>query len=329
MPVPFDIIVSAENRPYLAWQTRLFCHSALTRLNQAPIVVVHDTSGPLLLDFVSLQRIGCRVVRAPSFARTPHGTLYPARNAVGTLFVASTAGIVTKDHLLFCEPDLLFVEPPAFEGPLSTCFYKYVEYDSERIRVVLKAFGIDARVEELSTHSRMGVPYFMSMDVAERLARRWFEVLDTFHPVEWIDPMPAFGIAAMLEGIRPRTMRALTTNTDHARPLTVPIIHYCNGDAIWDKRRYMGHETPLTVPDAELPVGQPGTVLEEMMRQVREARRFYQRDGRRGVSGLVYSCLNKVAGFWASANRRQSADATPAAASSSPEAATQARKSIG
>jgi hypothetical protein len=300
MPHAFDLVVSAENRHYHAWQTRLLCFSALTRLRQAPVVVVHDTGVPLKTEFADLTRLGCRVIEAPSFARTPRGDACPCRNAAGTLLTAASSALVAGRDLLLCDPDMLFTGPVDYDGQLAADLYTYVEYDTEHVRHALRQAGLEQRVRELNATSRIGPPYYIPAALAERIAQRWMAALDTFTPPEWTDAMPAFGIALALEGIRPRTTHMVVTNGTRdgghlPAPLSSdeisrrPIIHYCYDDETWTKRTFFkpASGSPLTVAAAALPHPAAGTVLDLVMRQVREARAFFGGDDAADAPELI------------------------------------------
>src|SRR5437762_2752330 len=45
------IVVSSENSPYLAWQTKLFYFSCLSRLKLQPLIIVHDLEDEWCTDF--------------------------------------------------------------------------------------------------------------------------------------------------------------------------------------------------------------------------------------------------------------------------------------
>ena len=65
-----QIVVSAENNPYMGWQCKLFYFSCVTRLNQQPIIIVHETGRDWYPDFYDLARAGCAVHRAPNYRVT-------------------------------------------------------------------------------------------------------------------------------------------------------------------------------------------------------------------------------------------------------------------
>jgi hypothetical protein len=57
------------------------------------------------------------------------------------------------------------------------------------------------------------------------------------------------------------------------------IVHYCYGDATWNKRNYFKPEQVPNVwrPGVESPAG---TVLDEILGQLREAEKWYHQGGR-------------------------------------------------
>lgn len=270
----FDVVVSAENTHYLAWQTHLFCYSSLTYLRQAPIVIVHGTDRPLLPEFAVLERFGCRVLEVPSYARTPAGTLCQTRNASATLLLA--ADVAAHDHVLLCDPDMCFTGALEYRTAVAANYYRFVDYGDRRVRGVLRHVGLADRVGALNAGSKFGPPYFVARSITARLGQRWLDVFDLFEPPQWMDSMPAFGIAVALEGLEAEATDIVSTNLSPREPLPAGrIIHYCYGDDGWDKRIWFASGSPLSRPDTADPVAPPGSLLEELVRQIREARRFF------------------------------------------------------
>ena len=60
----YRVVVSAEASSYMAWQAKLAHFSCLTRLGQAPLVVVHERDGAALPDLADIVRTGGDVLHA-------------------------------------------------------------------------------------------------------------------------------------------------------------------------------------------------------------------------------------------------------------------------
>lgn len=274
---PFQVVVSAENNQYMAWQTQLFCFSALTRLGKHPIIVVHDTGLPLRKEFILLQRCGFRLIQAPSF-NTLHGQRYPPRNEIGSLLTFASSPLAGRESILFCEPDMLFVGPYPLGDTVSGEFYRYIQYEDKHIVRAARKIGLADAIKDLNTTSKIGVPYALPGRDLVRIASRWVEVLDAFEIPQWIDIMYAFGFALRLEGIEPRTMRLMNDNLNQRRQLTGRMIHYCYGDSTWSKRSFV-EKNPLAQWDWSLPRAKAGTILQEISTQIRQAKNFYHYRG--------------------------------------------------
>ncbi len=281
----YQIVVSSANSLYMAWQTQVLCASAWTTLRQRPTVVVHASDGtkgseePLCPEFRLLQEHGYRVIQVPSYARTPTGLLYPPRNELGTLCTLASMRDLGAEPVLFCEPDMLFVRPLDYRGGLAAEFYTYLHYEEPRVANAARACGIGHRIATLNATRRIGVPYLLPADLIGRLASRWIAVLDAFDELRWIDIMYAFGIAVELEQLDVQVTHMMTDNYHPMKPVR-RLVHYCYGDAIFDKRRFR-QQSPLDLRDEDLPAGVPDTVLGEIVRQVRQARELFRPNGAR------------------------------------------------
>src|SRR5579859_2709694 len=141
MGVDFSIVVSSENSAYLAWQTQLFCFSALTRLGKCPTVVVHRANGSMRPEFEIVRDWGCRVIEAPSYSSHPLA-IYPPRNELGSLLTIADHPDFCDGYVLFCEPDMLFATR-SLDYPDELCggCHSYLNYSEVRIRDVAQRFG--------------------------------------------------------------------------------------------------------------------------------------------------------------------------------------------
>lgn len=273
MGVDFKVVVSSENSAYMAWQTQLFCFSSLTRLGKHPTVVVHRSTGPLRPEFITVQSWGCSLVEAPQFWKHPQGE-YPPRNEPGSLLTIASLPQFSKGHILFCEPDMLFVKRLDYAGELSGEYYTYLDYREKRVQVVAEKFGMANRLEVLNQTSMIGVPYLIPCHILSRIARRWIEVLDSLEELQWIDIMYAFGLTLAIEGLRAKTTHIMVHNHYPMKTLDRSLIHYCYGDWRWNKRTFRDGYSPLWSAPLPSSKGLSGTVLGEILNQIRQARAY-------------------------------------------------------
>ncbi|HEX8843576.1 MAG TPA: hypothetical protein VF791_02980 [Pyrinomonadaceae bacterium] len=270
------VVVSAENSPYMAWQCKLFHFSCTSRLKKTPIIIVHETGAKELHpDFREIMKVGGRVSRAPSYKRTAQGDLYPPRNTPGTLSHAAEMLSALEEFIVLCDPDMIFVRPVEFPEELSGDFCSYMNYDLDcvetaRLALCIPRERIVARQESL----RCGVPYVIPTHVARPLAESWVEAVDAFPPRKWEDVMYAFGLAALSLDLKVAVTRTAESNYWPDAKVRARIVHYCYGDATWSKRHYFKEaEAPkIWRPRVE---ARPGTVLGEILSQIREAENYY------------------------------------------------------
>jgi hypothetical protein len=230
---------------------------------------------PLHPYFHDVAAAGGIVCRVPSYRKRPDGVDYPPRNAAGTLLHAADFTEREGDVFVLCETDFLFLGPLHFPTTLAADYYNYLDYREEPVRAAARRFGLDpAELEARHDELRCGVPYVVPAPAARALAEAWLAAIDVFDPGLWVISMYAFAFAAAKLGLRVEPVRLMTTNYSSDAPAGPGIIHYGYGDARWDKRNYV---TPEQVPHVWSPTdeGEPGTVLAELTRQLREASAFY------------------------------------------------------
>lgn len=271
------IVVSTENNPYAAWQTKLFHYSCLSRLGQSPVVIVHESARAAWHpDFHDLVRAGAVVRRAPTYRRSLHDD-YPPRNTAGTLLHAAELCDSGDEFIVLCDPDMIFARRPAFPSTLSGDYYPYMmNYDRAEVRAAAARLGvtaamIEARREEL----HCGVPYVVPVADAARVGRAWLEAINSFDAPQRGDMMHAFGLAVLRLGMRVTLTHLIDHNYWQREPLTREVVHYCYGDEAWDKRHYFYEAQAPRVWEARADAP-PGSVLSEILTQLREAREFYR-----------------------------------------------------
>jgi hypothetical protein len=277
MPIDFQIVVSCENSSYMSWQAQLICFSALSRLGLRPLLVVHTMQAPLNQRFVQLQKLGFPVSIAPSFATTPTGDANPPRNTIGTLLHLTTTSHITNQHILLCDADLLFVRHPIYEGAPSAEFYSYLDYEQPLVSEVIKRIGNQRLMPStLSRDYPIGVPYLLPVSLIKEISFRWLAIMNLFRSPRWEDVMYAFGIALADLGI---SLKNISFQMDHnyesTKPLRGSVIHYCYSDRHWNKRKYLSTSPLDTSMSSETPAP-PGSILEEILSQLAEAREYFR-----------------------------------------------------
>ena len=180
------------------------------------------------------------------------------------------------EFIVLCDPDMIFVRQPNFPESLAADHYAYMNYDRTGVETARKRMGIavdmiDAQKEELCC----GVPYVIPIADAHSLAEAWLNAVDAFPPREWEDIMYAFGLAAVKLGLRITSTHMMNSNNPPDAMLSGDVIHYCYGNDDWNKRQYITEEQARKVWNPPVEASK-GTILGEILSQIREARDFYQ-----------------------------------------------------
>ena len=269
----FHIVVSAENNNYMAWQCKLFHYSCVSRVGVAPTIFVHDSGHQWHPWFYDIVRAGGQVHGLPSYAHTSSGFLYKPRNTPGTLLEAADL-FKDDDHLVLCDPDMIFLRKPAFSPALSGSFYAGMNYDQEPVLSATREMEISP-VDVLNRPElRCGVPHVIPITLSRVLARTWLKIIDRFPMTIWEVSMYALGLAVTHLKI-PITLNSLVgTEYRMASKPNGDMIHYCYSRDLWDKRNFFTEEAARRVWAAE-GVAEEGTIMAEILKQLREARNFY------------------------------------------------------
>ena len=275
MTTGHQIVVSAENNPYIAWQCKLFYFSCVTRMNHQPVVVVHDWGEGWHPDFYELAKAGCAVYSAPNYRFDRHGNDYACRNSPGSLLRAAELFHNQDVSIVLCDPDMIFVGRVEFPQVLAGEFSSFMDYDRDFINEVLPKIGVTR--EELDPQKDslcVSVPYVIPPEVARELGETWMATIELFRPRRWEDVMYAFGLSAVKLGLSVDVTHLVDHNYWPEEKVQAPMIHYAYGDGRWNKRDYSSDETNRAVwnPPDNYP---PGTILGELANQIKEAREFY------------------------------------------------------
>lgn len=286
----FDVVVSAENNPYVEWQAMLFHHSCLRQLGRAPIVVVHG-DGELLDGYRLIAAAGGRIQRAPSFRGD--GGAYSPRNSAGTLACCETSA----ERVVLCDPDMIFLRDEAFDSQaeISVDRSTYLRVNPENREPLAVACGRAAVSIEILDAEPLdaGVPIVVSASVRKRLADEWLACIDLIldlprtdrfvRSMWWLTSMWAFVFAVHRLGVRPATTALTIANERGARPPAADrcelpaLLHYCYGDEAFDKRDFHGAFTRCADVWRLGPAVQPGLGA-RIRDEIVAARAFYRLD---------------------------------------------------
>ena len=270
------IVVSAENNPYMGWQCQLFYFSCVTRLNQQPLIIVHDSRSNWYSGFYDLVKAGCAVYPAPNYRVYGSGDDYACRNHPGSLIEAAKLLTDQNSFIVLCDADLIFTRTIEFPETLSGEFSSILNYEADFVREASRELGIASEMVYAQKDSlSCSVPYIVPLHQAHELGTTWLQAIDAFHPRQWEDVMYAFGLAVVKLGLKLNITRLADTNYFPDEKVRAAIIHYAYADERWDKRHYFTDEQAATVWD---PGVEPtaGSILEEILTQIRQAGDFYR-----------------------------------------------------
>jgi len=276
MTVAHQIVVSAENNPYIAWQCKLFYYSCVTRMNHQPVIIVHDTGDDWHRDFYELAKAGCAIYSAPNYRFDRAGNDYACRNHPGSLLRAAELFHDREIFIVLCDPDMIFVRPFEFPKALAGEFSSFMDYDRDFVNEVLPKLGMTREALEQQKDSLcVSVPYVIPSKIARELGEAWMSTIELFSQRRWEDVMYAFGLSAINTGSPVEVTHLVDHNYWPEEILGAPMIHYAYGDERWNKRDYTADSTSANVwcPPDNYP---PETILGELSNQIREAREFYR-----------------------------------------------------
>ncbi len=270
------IVVSAENNPYMEWQCKLFYFSCVTRLKQQPLIIVHDSGQSWGPGFYELVKAGCAIYPAPNYRTGANGDDYSPRNHPGSLIQAAQHLADEDGFIVLCDPDLIFTHALEFPQTLSGEFSSFMNYDSEYVSAALQELRLDQQQVELQKESlRCSVPYIIPIAQAKQLGVTWLAAIDAFHSRRWEDVMYAFGLSLVKLGLKLKITHLTNTNYWPNEKVSAPIIHYAYGDERWTKRNYHTVEQAAAIWETNAEAD-AGTILSEILTQIRQAGEFYR-----------------------------------------------------
>ncbi|MDX6614681.1 MAG: hypothetical protein QOD75_3867 [Blastocatellia bacterium] len=270
-----QIVVSAENNAYTAWQCKLFYYSCVTRLKHQPLILVHELGGELHPSFHELAKAGCAVHLAPGYRFHGSGDDYACRNTAGSLIHAGKILPGRDTLIVLCDSDMIFTGPVRFPEVLSGEFSSFVNYDRDFVSEALGRLGIQrAALDREKEGLRCCVPHVVPTVLSQELGATWLEAIDAFMPRRWEDLMYAFGLSVVKLGLKLQITHLVDHNYWPDHKVKAPIIHYAYGDERWTKRNYFRDDQMHDIwnPTA---TGAAGSILAEILKQISEAREFY------------------------------------------------------
>lgn len=260
----------------MAWQAKLAHYSSVSRLGQAPLIVVHEAEGEDSRDWRDIATAGGTLLHAPSYRTTGGGVPYACRNAAGTLLEAAEVLGPEVELLLLCDPDIVFARPFQAHRGLAGSACEYLDYTGAPVRAAIERLGLTPSDEALAPEGPLacGTPYIIPRDCAKALAEAWLEAIDAFGDPRWEDNMYAFGLAVLMLNLDLIRIPLADTNYYPDAPVQAPIVHYCYDNDLWSKRKFITERSARRV--WKPPRGaEPGSVLAEILQQLEQARSFY------------------------------------------------------
>lgn len=286
MPAPasFDIVVSAENNHYHAWQCMLFHYSCLTVLDRTPIIVVHSDPGPLVTGFELIATRGGVVQRRKNF-RHAGEIMYAPRNQMRTANLVAT----DAEHIVLCDPDMIFLEPIDFAAIIDglprdaitmdrISFLKVNDRNRPFIGEVCAESGISlARVESKPMNG--APPHVIPKRLRLRLCQQWHVQLERYlaashahhggsHSDVWISSMWGLVLAMHALGIE-AVLTDLSMHTHGDPPVASvpprPLLHYSYDTPAFNKRDYVTDNEWMNVWRAEGSAGRASGIIGDQL----------------------------------------------------------------
>jgi hypothetical protein len=284
----FELVVSAENNPYMAWQALVFHFTCLKHLARSPIIVVHDDEPKLHPLYARLCDHGGRVQQAPGY-REAGGPLYPPRNSPATLRHVEVDE--NTRFIVLCDPDMVVLRPWPLEDlalepdeiSLDSVSYLIPEDQARpRLESIYAGQGVDlAEVDRRPFPG--GVPHLIPISQKEPLSAEWLRLIDVFLrdfesdlscTIPTLASMWALDLAIRRLKLRPVLTRYTINNFNGRQPLPrcpgsdAALLHYCYGDDAFDKRDFMQESQIRDVWNTR---ADPGTIHEALCAEIRAA----------------------------------------------------------
>ncbi len=299
----FEIVASASNNSYMAWQAMLFHYTCVRVQKQNPVIVVHKGEEPLLPGFQRIVEAGGVVQTAPDY-RSVKGVNYPPRNTAGSLRHVET----DADYIVLCDPDVIFLRPLPLEElalsdrQISFDRLSYLNPDHPTFQP-----GLDDVCRQVGVPPQLlreqqingGIPHVVPIALQKALSDEWLSCIEMFPTVpawqevvagarsrgchegpqkEWMSTMWAIVLALHRLELEPITTDLALLNWEGGAPLQQfdsqkhCLIHYCYGREGFDKHQFDGDAADAVwrVPPDD------GTLNGAIRGQLRSAGGFYE-----------------------------------------------------
>jgi len=252
----YDLVVSAENSDYMAWQCMVLHHSSLAHLGHAPIFVVHGDEAELVDGFGRIAAAGGRIQRAPNFR---HGgeIMYAPRNQMKTVELVAT----DKPWLVLCDADMIFLDRVDFGALIHGVDEETIVLDripflvvhDENRKIIEEVCGEAAiSVERVEDQPISGAtPYLVATSARGRLCEAWEPLMEAYlrtsylhyggyEPGVWISSMWGLVLAMHSLGLEAKLVDLCVHTEDDpiVDPALTPILHYSYPNEAFNKRRY-------------------------------------------------------------------------------------------
>ncbi len=252
----YDIVLSAENNDFMAWQCLVFHHSCITHVGKAPIVVVHGDEPELVDGFAWLEQAGGSVQRAPNF-RHYGDIMYAPWNQLKTVELA----VSDEPWLVFADTDMVFLDQVDFTPQLAALGPRSVGLDRVPFLVVndtnrtIVADGCQhagVALDAIEDRPVTGAtPYLIANSARGELCAAWelstkryleksFAFHNGYDPGVWISSMWGLALAVhALDWDFVLSEQCVHTLQDpEVNPAERPILHYSYGIDHFNKRRF-------------------------------------------------------------------------------------------
>ncbi|MFO0945419.1 MAG: hypothetical protein U1D30_05655 [Planctomycetota bacterium] len=270
------IVVSAQNSSYMAWQCKLLHYSSMSRLGQAPCFVLHDDNAELHPYFHQLVEDGAQVLVRPDYSRTWRGERYAPRNFPATVLAAAETAAEQCEAFVFCDPDMIFVQPPDFPLVMSADKCGFLDFDLPYVRVVIERLRLSKKlIAENRVNYNVAAPYVVPSSHAYSLARQWMVATDAFATPRWEDMMYGFGLSNAWHNVPVTCNEFANVNHEPLAPQTRPMLHYAYDSPVFSKRNYYREEDLPKLWDLK-PEGNEGSVTHALFTQIAEARAYFE-----------------------------------------------------
>lgn len=288
------VVVSAENNPYLEWQTMVLARSCFVALQTWPTVVVHG-DGALLPGFLLLRRLGADVQQAMNW-RYSHGVDYPPRNTCATLAHVATSA----EYLFLCDPDIVFLRAPLWPTVMrddaitmdEASYLRPNPCNAPALMAACRALNVSP-TQLADERLAGGVPHLIATASRADLAREWQQCIDWFLARRlclrggsrydpWLTSM--WGLVFAVLRLRMGAVRTRFAALNHrgggdaAVATAREMIHYAYGDQYFDKRQYHGSRA-RALAVWRCGWAPQGSMAWQLQERIREAGLFYHGAG--------------------------------------------------